>query len=303
MWVDFISRAYTGGLRVMVALATNSKTLGDLASGKGDLPTDDLSSGDFQINALKQFVSRHSDFMEVALSSSDISRIVLENKLAVVIGVELDNIGNLGVVTSANRVVISNVDVGANNSMINGATGCDLLQTATASSLVAEVDRLYSEGVRYIFPIHLVDNAIGGTAAYPPDLFDTANLYEEGHPWNLICSTQGDGIGYTYAGGVNLIVSTAEQIKLGFSIAVPGPISCPITLPSGEQSGPGNVNMCGLTPAGPAAIQEMMHNGMLIDVDHMSHASAEQTIALAQLFTGAGFPGYPLIVATIQFVK
>jgi hypothetical protein len=52
--------------------------------------------------------------------------------------------------------------------------------------------------------------------------------------------------------------------------------------------------MCGLTPAGPAAIQEMMHLGMLIDVDHMSHASAEQAIALAQSFSGAGFPGYPL---------
>lgn len=66
----------------------------------------------------------------------------------------------------------------------------------------------------------------------------------------------------------------------------PPPISCPANL--------GNVNACGLTQAGAVAIQEMMRLGMLIDIDHMSQASASQTIALAQSETGAGYLGYPL---------
>jgi hypothetical protein len=41
MWVEWIRRAYEGGLRVMVALAVNNKTLADMTAGPGDKPTDD----------------------------------------------------------------------------------------------------------------------------------------------------------------------------------------------------------------------------------------------------------------------
>jgi hypothetical protein len=321
MWIDWIRRAYDGGERVMVALAVNNKALGDLtvgASSSSDLPTDDLCSGDIQINALRAFITRHGPdkpggFMELALSSSDIYHIVAANHLAVIMGVELDNIGSLGVVTNANRTLETSsicapsaipiaglnqtcqMMVGATNAP-PGASGCDLLNTAPAEKLVDEVNRLYNLGVRYVFPVHLMDNAIGGAAVYPPEIYDTSNIYEEGHPWNLTCSTQGDGIGYVFnPGSLNDSLLTAEAVQLGFTVATPTPISCPITLPSGGQSGPGNVNACGLTPAGSLAIQEMMHRGMLIDVDHMSHASVEQTLALAQKFHVDALAGYPLM--------
>jgi hypothetical protein len=291
MWVDWLRRSFNGGLRVMVALAVNNKTLADMTAGPGDLATDDVSSGDLQINQIKAFVARHSDFMELARSSSDVLKIVsVDKKLAVVIGIELDNIGNVGVATSANRIVQgtgpgNGQDVGANNAA-PGATGCGLLETGSSASLVAEVDRLYSEDVRYIFPIHLVDNATGGTAVYE-DAFDTANVYEEGHAWNLQCSATGDGIGHVYnPSSPSFLEGTAEIAKLGFTVMVPPGISCPNNL--------GNVNACGLTQAGQIAIREMMRLGMLIDIDHMSEASAAQTIVLAQSQNHAGWGGYPL---------
>src|SRR5437773_2500325 len=49
MWVEWLRRAYTGGLRVMVALAVNNKTLGDMVAGPGDYPTDDRWAADTQI--------------------------------------------------------------------------------------------------------------------------------------------------------------------------------------------------------------------------------------------------------------
>jgi len=58
MWVEWIRRAYQGGLRVMVALATNNKTLGDLTAGPGDYPTDDKASGDLQIDDIRSFVGQ-----------------------------------------------------------------------------------------------------------------------------------------------------------------------------------------------------------------------------------------------------
>jgi hypothetical protein len=49
MYVDWLRRAYDGGLRVMVALAVNNKTMGDATAGPGDYPTDDKTSVDLQI--------------------------------------------------------------------------------------------------------------------------------------------------------------------------------------------------------------------------------------------------------------
>ena len=214
MWVEWIRRSYQGGLRVMVALAVNNKLLADMTRGPGDLPGDDFTSADLQIAAIKSFVGRHSDFMQIAYNSNDLYNIVWLNKLAVVIGVEIDNIGNL--------------------------TG-----NVPGSALVTEVDRLYGEGVRYIFPVHLVDNPIGGAAAYN-DLFNVANVYEEGTGYTLGCADQASNISYNYnPPSVWIQVGAFAKLKTN-TPGLPPPVPCPT----------GNVNTRGLTPAGVQAIKE-----------------------------------------------
>jgi microsomal dipeptidase-like Zn-dependent dipeptidase len=232
----------------MVTLAVNNKLLADMTRGPGDLPDDDKASADLQIAEIKAFVGRHSDFMQIAYNSSDLYNIVSQNKLAVIIGVEIDNIGNM--------------------------TG-----DVPASALVAEVDRLYGEGVRYIFPVHLVDNPIGGAAAYE-DLFNVANVYQEGHGYALGCADPTSNITYNYA-PPSVWIAVGAFLKLGTN--TPG-------FPPGVPCSTGNVNTRSLSPAGAQAIQEMMKKGMLIDVDHMSQASVNATIALAEGQRG----GYPL---------
>ncbi len=252
MWVNWIQRAFNGGQRVMVALAVNNRLLGDMTRGPGDLPDDDKNTGDLQIGQIQAFVARHSNFMQIAENSSDIPTIISQNKMAIVLGVELDDIGSL--------------------------TG-----SQPSSALVAEVDRLYGEGVRYIFPIHLVDNPIGGSAVYVA-LFDYANEYEQGSPYALGCSQPADDIGETLNTAVPLELQIAEAAKLGKVLPTPPQLAC-------STPGTGNMNTKGLTAAGVAAIQEMMNKHMLIDVDHMSQLSTNSTIGLAQQH--AGYP-YPL---------
>jgi microsomal dipeptidase-like Zn-dependent dipeptidase len=250
MWVDWIRRAYDGGLRVMVALAVNNKTLGDVTAGPGDYATDDKTSADLQIGEIRSFIGRHSDFMEIAYNAADVHRIVAANKLAVVVGIEVDHIGNFQ--TVQHPAVPSDDEV------------------------KAEVNRLYREGVRYIFPIHVLDNAFGGTAAYV-NLFNVSNVRESGHPYALICSAPADDITYRYNNndlGAQLVL--VQLAKTGFAVTSISSPQCP--------SGIGQKNKLGLTPVGVVAIKEMMRLGMLIDIDHMSQAAADEALGLAKSF-------------------
>jgi hypothetical protein len=280
MWVEWIRRAHKGGLRVMVALAVNNKTLGDMTAGTGDYPTDDKTSADLQIAGsvdyptagIKSFVGRHSDFMEVAYSSADVYRIVSANKLAVIIGIEVDHIGNLQVAKVVNNIPFPDP------------------VPPTEAVVRAEIDRLYGEGVRYIFPIHVLDNAFGGSAAYE-SLFDVSNMREDGHPYDLMCADPIDDIkdikpfcsacGFTYDNSVldDWKFSVLQLVKTGFAVtSIPSPKCGP---------GIGQKNRLGLLPSGEIAINEMMKKGMLIDIDHMSQASADRTLAIA---TPLGYP-------------
>lgn len=158
MWVDWIRRAHQNGMRVMVALAVNNSTLANALSG--DPPFDDRGSADLQIREIRAFVNRHRDFMELALTSADLRRIVNSGRLAVVIGIEVDNIGNFSSAPA---------------------------ESVTREAIGAEIARLRELGVRYVFPIHLTNNRFGGAAAYK-DFFNAANRLQEGGWYDLECS-------------------------------------------------------------------------------------------------------------------
>ena len=93
MWWEWLERAYQGGLRVMVALTVNSEILAEILNG--DPPYDDKTVADIQIEETIRFVNNH-DFMQIAYSPADVREIVRKNKLAVVLGMEVDRLGNFG---------------------------------------------------------------------------------------------------------------------------------------------------------------------------------------------------------------
>ena len=269
MWYEWIQRARDGGLRVMVALATNNTTLGDAVSGPGDGPTDDKASADLQLTELKAFVQRHNDFMEVALNSADIKRIVKSNRIAIVLGMEVDNIGDF------NKMHFP------------------MLPEAVQQTLVSnEIQRLYNDGVRYVIPVHIMDNVFGGTAIYKND-FNYANLREAGYYWTIECANVQDNITHAYVEGHDVLRAVGAFVKLGLDplrVSGPPPVCPPATQPAGQPpKNRGMRNARTLTSLGAFAIKTMMKKGMLIDIDHMGQKTADATLDIAESF------GYPVI--------
>jgi hypothetical protein len=258
MWIDWIRRAYDGGMRVMVGLAVNSMTISKGIAGTD--PVDDAYVGNRQIRELTAMVARHGEWMEVARTSADLRRIVRADKLAIIIGVELDDIGSFSWTP-------------------RGTGDAGVGRPPTEAQVVAEIDRLYGLGVRYIFPVHVIDNHFGGTALYNSE-FPRANRYQFGAWPSIGCAAAADGITKVLSSGDD----AAKALILGQAgghFPIP---SCPPHV--------GVVNTRGLTALGRFAIKEMMNRSMLIDIDHMSQQTVTDTLALTAV-TPSGEP-YPL---------
>ncbi len=297
MWWEWIKRAKEkGNLRVMVALTVNSELLANILNGEN--PRDDKASANLQLDEMITFISSHGDFMEIAKTPTDLRRIVGDGKLAVILGMEVDNIGNFN------------------------------KENANQSTVRAEIQRLHNKGVRYIFPVHLVDNKFGGTAVYE-DLFNFSNKYSTGRFYRVTPSNQvkfrlGDmsNIGVTLSADkdVKQLVDgmsgiqyppaaatasfQADPTKPGLCLfPFPNPIptlGCWQTFRLAQgilRPGPdfpnyntspasmGHVNSLGLDdPLGTFAIKEMMKLGMVIDIDHMSDRSQNETLTIAEAF-------------------
>ncbi|MEP6689802.1 MAG: fibronectin type III domain-containing protein [Gemmatimonadaceae bacterium] len=269
MWFEWIRRARDGGLRVMVALATNNTTLGDAVSGPGDGPTDDKASADLQLTEITSFVARHNDFMEIAKGSADVKRIVKSNKIAVVLGVEVDNIGNF------NKLPLTTMPASASQLLIKN-----------------EIQRLYDAGVRYVIPVHIMDNQFGGTAIYKND-FNSANIREAGYFWSIECADVADNITHTYVEGSDVLRDVGAFVKLGLDPlrrSGPPPVCPPANpIPGQPPKSRGHRNARTLTSLGTFAVTEMMKRGMIVDIDHMGQKTADSTLAIAEKYA------YPIV--------
>ena len=290
MWWEWIKRAHEGGLRVIVALTVNNETLAEVLNGAR--PYDDKSVADLQIDETVRMVESHRDFMEIARSAADAERIVRENRLAVILGMEIDKIGNFG-----------RAGVRTNE-----------------AAVVTEIRRLHGKGIRYVFPIHLIDNAFGGTAVYKM-LMNMANRNQNGSFYSVMHSPDAN-VSYQanfVSGdpGVDSVASHGFYALLGafgflpapcFDITngcLPGTWKCcgsysktmNILTPTFDFEAykripVGHVNSKGLTQLGEAAVREMMRLGMLVDVDHMSELALRRTVEMAEGVRG----GYPLVM-------
>jgi len=316
MWHEWIRRAHNGGLRVMVVLCVNNKLLGGGALGPG--PLDDKTVGDLQIQGLTNFVARHSDFMEIAHDPWELRDIVRRNKLAIIIGVELDDPGNF-----------------------------NTMAEVTPDMVRDEIRRLHGMGVRYFFPIHLTDNKFGGMAVYG-DLFNISNKHANGVPLSVMAAPEEEHINFTleHMDLLSVVDDIDGGAALGFALA--GPLVLPALatpfadvvansvfpgLPPGTASGAGgalgmslpailgtivplgfgaaliylddagisldtipiggnypaypaaehgHMNTLGLTPLGEEAVYELMRLGMMIDIDHMSHLAVSRVLDKAE---------------------
>ncbi|MCW5913175.1 MAG: membrane dipeptidase [Chitinophagaceae bacterium] len=265
MWFTWIKRAYDGGMRIMVMLAVNNSLLARAVDAERKY-SDDKYSIELQLTELRKFVNRHRDFMQIAKTPAEALSIVKANKMAVILGVETDDIGNLTI-----------------NSKFKG-------QKVDNNTVKNEIRNLYyNYDVRYIFPIHVADNLFGGTAVYDDLLALSTKFYT--NSYIRVRNSSGENIEFQLK-KQNFGTISGEALK---SLDLGWVINNQPNYPA-PGSGQGHANAKGLTPLGTQAIIEMMNLGMMIDIDHMSQKSMESAIAISKLYgLGKKDPnGYPL---------
>lgn len=258
MWVDWIERAHKGGLNVMVALAVSSHCIA--SAGKTTGPQDDRQVLLNNIQGIKDLVA-NSTFMEIALTPNDVRRIVANGKLAVILGTEMDNIGNF--YSPADNYP------------------APFKPTPSNGQIQAELDTLWNLGVRYIFPVHLTNTVFGGSALAISTL-NVANKFNTGSEFvPEQVSTTESGISMHLQNpiiGLNAIAKMFMPYLLPKNInpGKKGNYTFWDTIP-----GYGHRNSLGLTERGRFGINYMMKKGFLIDIDHMSEKMANEVLEIA----------------------
>jgi len=303
MWYEWLRRANQGGLKAIIALTVNSELLALALEGKGpigDESINDKETADRQIAEIKAFAERHSGFLGIATNPTEMRTIINSGRMAIIIGMEIDNIGNF----YAN----SNV---------------------TTDQITAEITRLKSMGVSYIFPIHVTDNKFGGAAAYK-DFFNFSNKYATGKhilgnapahafppilPGNLmrVEAASDPRIGFRFTPMLSNLDIVGLRTLVEFLETAPAnpffnlnPLFIPLIpniveltksnqfqvlkkyfLDLSKETASyaaitdGHRNALGLTADGAFAIKEMMRQGLMIDMDHASERSVDSMLVIA----------------------
>ncbi len=268
MHVTALRRAYDGGLRLMIASATDNELLSALWTRIGynalgnpvplPDPAHDFNSAKRQLSFIKELARANPSWMEVAYSSADARRIVASDKLAIILSLELDS-----------------------------------LTPAQTLQLVRE------EGVRHVIPIHLANNAVGGTAIYS-DLFNTVNAYlrstRDSGSWNNLgrdgfFSVEYDARLRGRLGRPQTLVAEGNNLFQGGAIwprEVDDATYATLNYDLPRERG-GHKNLRGLSPQGEKLLADLASLGVLIDIAHMSEKSAQGAVDFARS------RGYPIM--------
>ncbi len=274
VYYKWLERAWLGGLRLIVMDAVTNEAL--CKSGTKVAGTDcalSMTAIDAQLQEVQKFQTWLNSqyggpgkgWFQIVKSPKEAEDVIKEGKLAVVLGIEVDNLFN------------------CHRADADGRPGNGEGPTCTATYINEQLQKYYGMGVRHIFPIHNFDNAYGTPAAWQ-DAINVGNFVGEGNWWNAVNCTD-PGYGFSLDGIVDGLL-----YLLGF-----GGDSTPEYPKFTSGSCHGSV---GLTGAGVFLIRQAMNMGLIIDVDHMSINAFNDTIDLANQQS----PVYAGIAAThVQF--
>ena len=289
VYYKWLERAWRGGLRLMVMSAVTNETLCKttvhLQNYDGTFPTDCTNSMleiDTQINAAKAFEAwldsqsggPGTGWFRIVTSPAEASNVIKSGKLAVILGIEVDN--------------LFNCHVGADTGTAKEGTVFPFEPTTNPpSTLIActpdfiqqQVKHYYDMGVRHFFPIHNFDNAYGGPAAWQ-DSINVGNEVGEGEYYKTE-NCVADSFGFWLKSG-------SENLKVGILNFLGFNLDQPPVYPNGAGGTYATCNQLGLTPLGQTLINAMMDYGMIIDIDHMSRHSIDATLEIAAARNYAG---------------
>jgi microsomal dipeptidase-like Zn-dependent dipeptidase len=279
-YIDWTYRAYQGGMRMVTCLAVNNELLASKTSP--DAQHDDKHAIQTQVSAMKEmeaFIDRTAGgpgkgWLKIAYTAEEARQVIAQNKLAVILGVEVDSLGNWRKLEDLVKATGGSLEVG------RGLIG-------------RELDWMYEMGIRQITPIHLTNNAFGGTAIYLRFL-EMVNIFVTGEKWDIEDAWE-TGVRYRLNSDGDDIVDEFERtlaisgkrIKKMARRTLVDHIPGVRTLFEANQApttGGGHANARGLNPYGVVLLEEMMARGMIIDIDHMSEKATDTTLSLAEKY-------------------
>jgi microsomal dipeptidase-like Zn-dependent dipeptidase len=277
-YIDWLYRAYQGGLRLITCLAVNNELLATKSSP--GQPHDDKSAIQAQVAAMKAmatFVDAQSGgpgrgWLQIVFSPEEARKVILEDRLAVVLGVEVDSLGNWRRVEDLEKLCHGDMDL-------------------AREVIGKELDWLHGLGIRQITPIHLTNNAFGGTAIYLRFL-ETVNLFVTGERWTVEDAWE-TGVRYRLDhDGADVIDDVERTVAVsGQHIRamhrrtlldhIPG-IRDLFEATEAPKVRGGHANARTLNKYGRILLEEMMKRGIIIDVDHMSEKATDIALTMAE---------------------
>ena len=109
MHITWVQRAYQGGLRLMVASVVDNQTLAMLwnrsqfAPAPHFDPNSDFESAQRQIAFIERWVDANSSWMQIVTTPAEAREAIRSNKLAIILGTELDTLSTDQILTLARR--------------------------------------------------------------------------------------------------------------------------------------------------------------------------------------------------------
>lgn len=255
MWMK---RAWMGGQRIMVNHFVANEVICQVWPLK-EHDCDEMENVKLQrqlLLDLEEYIDAQEGgpgkgWFRIVYDSSTARRVIEDGKLAVVMGIENEKLFNCG--------------------EFLGQAEC------TEQDILTRLDEFYDLGIRSVFPLHIFDNAFGGTeiSRFTKDaalmqVFNAGNIWETGHPF---ASTTCEEIDATEPDDV-------QSVNYGlFELALLQIMNLPPT----PQEVPGREcqrNARGLTPLGEFLIDQLAKKGVIIETDHMGALSRKRVLSM-----------------------
>ncbi len=171
MWNGWVKRAHKYGLRMVTMMAvSDAQMCYSLLQAKNHDVCKDGNNAKVSLDAARAYAAANPSWFQIVTTPAEARNAIAQGKLAVVLGLELDDLlGDLSPEGSAKSGTCT----------LDPAHPCPYNTDALVRS---RIQYWYDLGVRHVFPVHLVDNAIGGSAMYSP-YFVGASWQQNGSNW------------------------------------------------------------------------------------------------------------------------
>jgi microsomal dipeptidase-like Zn-dependent dipeptidase len=250
----WLKRAWMGGLRFMMNHLVANEVICQIWPLK-EHDCDEMASIELQrqlVLELQDYIDAQEGgpgkgFFRIVSDPRTARRVIEDGKMAVVLGTENEKIFGCGEFLDQPECTTEHID--------------------------AELDRWYDLGLRAIFPIHLFDNAIGGTRLTDDValnvVYQGGNILETGHPYATIPCEEADA---TPPGEAPVASRGIFDFVLAQVTGLPPPVP-PLT---------GCLeNARGLTDLGDYFVRGMVDRGIMIETDHAGTLSRKRMLDIA----------------------